>query len=70
MDNGANGDFNHVYEAEPIVVYVININKDSYSNTIRRCDNGKYTPWADDKLNWIAIADEQSKVIAHMPANI
>ena len=41
-----------------IVVYVININKDSFSYTIRICDNGQYTPWTNDKFNWIAIAVE------------
>jgi len=52
------GDFNHVDEAEPIVLYVINIYKDSFSYTNRRCHNGQYTPWTNDKLIWIAIADE------------
>jgi len=47
----------HVDEAEPIVFYITNINKDSFSYTVRRCDNGQYTPQIDDKLNWIAIAD-------------
>ena len=48
---------NHVYEAQPIVVYITNVNKDSFSYTVRSCDNGQYTPWVSDKLNWIAVAD-------------
>jgi len=33
-------DFNH----EPVVVYITNINKDSFLYTIRRCDNGLHEP--------------------------
>ena len=61
VDNGAidvrhcrTFDSNHVYEA----VHITNINKDTFSYTVRRCDNGHYILWIDDKLNWVAIAVE------------
>ena len=34
-----------------VVAYLININKDSFSYSIR-------TPWTNEKLNWFAIAVE------------
>jgi len=40
-----------------VVVYVININKDSFSYTVRR-SGGVRKPGTNDKLNWVAIADE------------
>jgi len=41
-----------------IVVYVTNINKDGFSYTVRRCDNGH------DKHNWVAIAIEYIEVVS------
>jgi len=38
-----------------VVAYLININKDSFSYSIR-------TPWTNDKLNWFAIAVESHRI--------